>query len=367
LGSVESWSAVTVVASSRTTKEAPMKASEEKALVSAAPPEARGRMELAVSEVAEQMTMMQMVLKQVMKEDEHYGIIPGTGSSKPCLLKAGAEKLVSLFKLAPKYLITERDFDGGHREYTVVCELYDLDGRFRGQGVGLGSSMETKWSTRKGDPQFTGEPVPSAYWDSKNKALLGGGGRVALKNPKTRQWEIAVVTREPIPNPADVLNTVLKMAKKRALVDAVLSATGASDIFTQDLEELVEIIVDPPHQVRAVEPVGAKRPVQEAPEQVAEATEPAPAAEEAAAEVYDHREHLLGCIREVTANIDALLAADARSPEKSWKALILKHHQEKLRGLPMKSPLEEWSDADVETFYERVLDIHQQLKHGKGV
>ena len=199
------------------------------------------------------------------------------------------------------------------------------------------------------------------------RGATGGGGRVALKNPKTRQWEIAVVTREPIPNPADVLNTVLKMAKKRALVDAVLSATGASDIFTQDLEELVEIIVDPPHQVRAVEPVGAKRPVQEAPEQVAEATEPAPAAEEAAAEVYDHREHLLGCIREVTANIDALLAADARSPEKSWKALILKHHQEKLRGLPMKSPLEEWSDADVETFYERVLDIHQQLKHGKGV
>ena len=185
-----------------------MKASEEKALVSAAPPEARGRMELAVSEVAEQMTMMQMVLKQVMKEDEHYGIIPGTGSSKPCLLKAGAEKLVSLFKLAPKYLITERDFDGGHREYTVVCELYDLDGRFRGQGVGLGSSMETKWSTRKGDPQFTGEPVPSAYWDSKNKALLGGGGRV-VKNPKTRR-EIAVVTRAD-PEPADVLNTVLKM------------------------------------------------------------------------------------------------------------------------------------------------------------
>ena len=33
-------------------------------------------------------------------------------------------------------------------------------------------------------------------------------------------------------------NTVLKMAKKRALVDAVLTATAASDIFTQDLEDI---------------------------------------------------------------------------------------------------------------------------------
>jgi len=36
---------------------------------------------------------------------------------------------------------------------------------------------------------------------------------------------------------ADTYNTVLKMAKKRALVDATLTATAASDIFTQDLED----------------------------------------------------------------------------------------------------------------------------------
>ena len=36
---------------------------------------------------------------------------------------------------------------------------------------------------------------------------------------------------------ADVYNTVLKMAKKRALVDATLTATAASDIFTQDVED----------------------------------------------------------------------------------------------------------------------------------
>jgi hypothetical protein len=34
---------------------------------------------------------------------------------------------------------------------------------------------------------------------------------------------------------ADVYNTVLKMAKKRAQIDATLTVTGAADMFTQDL------------------------------------------------------------------------------------------------------------------------------------
>jgi hypothetical protein len=39
-------------------------------------------------------------------------------------------------------------------------------------------------------------------------------------------------------NPYDAKNTVEKMAEKRAFVAAVLLGTGASDIFTQDLEDL---------------------------------------------------------------------------------------------------------------------------------
>lgn len=36
----------------------------------------------------------------------------------------------------------------------------------------------------------------------------------------------------------DIVNTIMKMAKKRALIDAVLSATRSSDLFTQDVEEM---------------------------------------------------------------------------------------------------------------------------------
>ncbi len=37
---------------------------------------------------------------------------------------------------------------------------------------------------------------------------------------------------------ANVANTILKMSKKRALIDATLSATRASGLFTQDLEDM---------------------------------------------------------------------------------------------------------------------------------
>ena len=39
-------------------------------------------------------------------------------------------------------------------------------------------------------------------------------------------------------NHSDQANTILKMAKKRAMVDLCLTATAASDVFAQDLEDM---------------------------------------------------------------------------------------------------------------------------------
>ncbi len=61
-------------------------------------------------------------------------------------------------------------------------------------------------------------------------------------------------------NPADDYNTVLKMAKKRALVDAVLTATAASDIFTQDLEDITANMAMYP-QASATELLPASAPL----------------------------------------------------------------------------------------------------------
>ncbi|MFB2835053.1 hypothetical protein [Floridanema evergladense] len=51
-------------------------------------------------------------------------------------------------------------------------------------------------------------------------------------------------TKDGKPNPRiyDAVNTICKMAQKRSLVAAVLIATGASEFFTQDLEDIAERI-----------------------------------------------------------------------------------------------------------------------------
>ena len=152
-------------------------------------------MELAVSDLEAQVHKIQAVMKNVMQEGQHYGTIPGT--NKPTLLKPGAEKLNLTFRLAPTHEVTKNDLPNGHREVTVICTLTHIPtGQVFGQGVGSCSTMEGKYRYRK-------------------------RGDERIENPDL----------------ADQYNTVLKMAKKRALVDATLTATAASDIFTQDIEE----------------------------------------------------------------------------------------------------------------------------------
>lgn len=195
---------------------------------------------MSVQELIGQVTLVQEVMKGVMKEGEHYGKIPGCGD-KPALLKAGAEKLGMTFRLAPTFDIRRLDMNGGHREYEVVCTL---NGRY--QGVGACSTMEGKYRYRTGPKKSTDKPVPKQYWDirqsdpAKAQALLGGKGFSTMKDGNG-QWVICEQGEKvEHDNPADHYNTVLKMAKKRAHVDAVLTATAASDCFVQDLEELVE-------------------------------------------------------------------------------------------------------------------------------
>lgn len=192
--------------------------------------------------VLKQVQIIQEVMKEIMHLDEHYGTIPGT--NKPSLYKPGAEKLSLTFRLRPEYDIRRADMSNGHREYEVVCTLYHIPtGQSVGQGVGSATTMEGKYRYRTGPVEFTGKPVPKEYWNDRDAKLIGGKGFIAKKNPDTGQWEIAIrgemVEHE---NPADYYNTVLKMAKKRAHVDAILTATAASDIFTQDVEDMPEVI-----------------------------------------------------------------------------------------------------------------------------
>lgn len=181
--------------------------------------------------IKSQVNLIQSIMKDVMIKDVHFGTIPGT--DKPTLLKAGAEKLCLTFRLAVGLNVTERELGNGHREYEVRCTLTSPTGHVVGEGLGVCSTMESKFRYRW---DSTGRPVPKEYWDKRDPELLGGSQFVPRK--KDGQWFI--FQRAAHDNPADYYNTCAKMAKKRAHVDATITATAASDIFAQDLDDMPE-------------------------------------------------------------------------------------------------------------------------------
>lgn len=127
-------------------------------------------------------------IKAELVDGVDYGLIPGTGK-KPTLFKAGAQKLTLMYGLLARYTQTLREVDydeGTHTfAYNVVLGLLD---------------------------------------ENKNYVeLYEGSGECSSKEKgKTTQ-------------PA---NTILKMAKKRSLVDAVVSIGNLGEVFTQDMEDM---------------------------------------------------------------------------------------------------------------------------------
>lgn len=222
---------------------------------------------MSIEQLVGQVNLIQKVMAAVMKDGEHFGIIPGCGK-KPSLLQPGAQKLLVTFRLAPDYEITKNESSNGHREYVVKCTLKTIgSGSFVGQGAGSASTMEGKWRFRVAPKKLTDRPVPKAYWDLRQsnpqaaQDAIGGKGFSTQKD-ENGSWMIAEGTSEKVEhdNPADYYNTVLKMACKRALVAATLTATAASDIFTQDVEELVENFKSAPEPAASAPKTPPARP-----------------------------------------------------------------------------------------------------------
>ena len=178
---------------------------------------------LTAAEVRMQVNLIQEVMKAVMKKDVHYGIIPGT--PKPTLYKAGAEKLLVTFRIAADSPIIEDLSTLDTSRYRVTRPGKSIyTGNFLGSGVGECSSDEEKFCWRK--------PVcPEEFYETPEDHRRDVWKRIEGKPTKIKQ----VRTR-----PADVANTILKMADKRAYVALTLQITAASDIFTQDIEDLPE-------------------------------------------------------------------------------------------------------------------------------
>lgn len=172
-------------------------------------------------EIRSQVNRIQEVMKAVMIKGTHYGVVPGCGD-KPTLLKPGAEKLMMTFRLAVDPEVEDLS-DTYTRRYRVKTRVTSqTTGMFLGTGLGECASDEEKYAWR--------EAVCREEFDATDPSLRREKWK---RNQKTPILQVHT-------NPSDVANTILKMAKKRSLVDGVLTVTGASDIFTQDLEEMPE-------------------------------------------------------------------------------------------------------------------------------
>lgn len=166
------------------------------------------------------------VVRELFVQGHDYGVIPGTGD-KPTLLKPGAEKLIKLLGLADQYDFLEKveDWDRGFFNYTVRCRLVSLQtGQVVAEGLGNCNSWESKYRWRWVFASELSEPERVGRKTRQVNTRRGSATMYRVENDDM----------------CSSLNTILKMAKKRAQMDAALSAGRLSDVFTQDLEDITE-------------------------------------------------------------------------------------------------------------------------------
>lgn len=188
---------------------------------------------LTAAEIRTQVNLIQSVMQAVMKKDTHYGIVPGC--QKPSLWKPGAEKLMVTFRIASD--AETQDLSGPDvARYRVTRKGFSiLTGAQVGSAVGECSSDEEKYKWRGAVCEAEFEATPE---DRRRLKYKRDGA--TIKQVRT--------------NPPDVANTVLRMADKRAYVALALNVTAASDIFTQDIEDLPEGMVPEATAPAAVAP-----------------------------------------------------------------------------------------------------------------
>jgi hypothetical protein len=233
---------------------------------------------MSVQDAVMQYQQVQLLINQLFKDGVHYGTIPGT--QKPTLYQAGAQQVRGFFDL---YTLFENEkeiedwtADPPFFYYRVKCKVYRKGVLILNAG-GSCNSKETRYRYRWADPFSMGLSLadvqamrpddrrmkkysefafaveeaktegeyskPQAYWNMINAAIDSGkavkGQRAARSGKKYDAWEFETWSvRIENRDTADLANTILKMAEKRALVAAMLRVGALSETFTQDMEDI---------------------------------------------------------------------------------------------------------------------------------
>ena len=201
---------------------------------------------IAIQQAQAAKSIVSAMRSSVLRKDVDYGVIPGTGN-KEVLLKPGAERLCSAFGFAPEFELVSKveEWNTDHPifNYQYRCRLIHIEtGKTIATGIGSCNSMEKKYRWR--DAQRTCPTCGKAtILKSKDKPEFfcwrkkGGCGATFPDNDQ----RILGQPEGQIENPDiyDQVNTIDKMAQKRALVAASLIGCNASEFFTQDEEDQI--------------------------------------------------------------------------------------------------------------------------------
>ncbi len=168
---------------------------------------------------------VQKFVKEQMIKDVDFGVIPGV--EKPSLLKPGAEKLCNIFGFGVEISEVDKveDWDKGMFSYTYKAIVRNKrTGLVEAECIGSCNSKESKYAFRW---------VPAFKATQEMISMSNKQEERIAKSGKPFVWY-----RIPNEDIFTQVNTLQKMAQKRAMVGAVLIATRASGFLTQDVEDM---------------------------------------------------------------------------------------------------------------------------------
>lgn len=145
---------------------------------------------LSIEEAKDFEAKINQCIEELFVENVHYGTVAGI--KKKFLFKAGGEVIINLLGVCQRTEIIEKteDYANGFFSYTCKTWLIDGSGVVRSEGLGCCNSRENKYQKS---------------------------------------------------NPYNIQNILIKLSKKRSMIDAVLGIGALSNRFSQD-EDLVESI-----------------------------------------------------------------------------------------------------------------------------
>jgi len=160
------------------------------------------------------------LIRGVMNPGIDDGPVPGT-NNRPILLKPGAEKILRFFGLRANAIIDKEieDWAKPFFYYRFRIELF-RDDKVVAVAYGSANSRESKWAYR-----WVPEAQLPKHLDKEQlpKRLVGAGKVVLHRVPNDDIYSL--------------VDTIQKMALKRALVAAVRTATAASAFFEEEFQE----------------------------------------------------------------------------------------------------------------------------------